>query len=88
MREILLELSFFISIRYATGVTVTLNCIMTHKYFFFKPISNQLNILLGCTLSLTRYFNASYLEIDGLSSVDWTPSKNMTPFFQLLPYML
>ena len=33
--------------------------------FVFKPISNQLNIVVGCNLSFTRSLNASYLEMDG-----------------------
>ena len=33
--------------------------------FVFIPISNQLNIVVGCNLSFTRSLNASYLEMDG-----------------------
>ena len=33
--------------------------------FAFKPISNQLNIPGGCSLSFTRSLNVSYLEMDG-----------------------
>ena len=33
--------------------------------FVFKPISNQLNILVGCNLSSTKSLNVSYLEMDG-----------------------
>ena len=29
------------------------------------PISNQLNILVGCNLSFTRSLNASYLKMGG-----------------------
>ena len=38
--------------------------------FEFKSISNQLNILVSCNLNFTRSLNASYLEMDGQSSVD------------------
>ena len=31
----------------------------------FKPISNQLNILVGCNLSFTGSLNTFYLEIGG-----------------------
>ena len=38
----------------------------TLKYvFIFKPISNQLNILVGCNLSFTKSLNACYFEMDG-----------------------
>ena len=33
--------------------------------FVFKPISNQLNILVGCNLSFTGPSNASYFEMVG-----------------------
>ena len=33
--------------------------------FVFKPISTQLNILVGCNLSFTKSLNTSYLERDG-----------------------
>ena len=33
--------------------------------FVFKPISNQLNILVGSNLSFTRSLNAFYLETGG-----------------------
>ena len=33
--------------------------------FVLKPISNQLNILVGCNLSFIGSLNASYLEMDG-----------------------
>ena len=32
--------------------------------FVFKPISNQLNILVGCSLSFIRYINASNLNMN------------------------
>ena len=33
--------------------------------FVFKPISNQLNILVGCNLRFTGSLNTFYLEIGG-----------------------
>ena len=33
--------------------------------FVFKPICNQLNILVGCNLNFTRALIVSYLEMDG-----------------------
>ena len=35
------------------------------KTFVFKPISNQLNILLDCNLSFTESLDASSLKMDG-----------------------
>ena len=35
------------------------------KKIVFKPISNQLNILVGCNLSFTQSLNTSYLEVNG-----------------------
>ena len=35
------------------------------KALVFKPISNQLNILVGCNLSFTKPLNTSYFEMDG-----------------------
>ena len=35
------------------------------KAFVFKPISNQLNILVGYNLSFTKFLNTSYFEMDG-----------------------
>ena len=35
------------------------------KAFVFEPISNQLNILVGCKLGLTNSLNTSYFEMDG-----------------------
>ena len=33
--------------------------------FVFKPISNQLKILVACNLSFSSSLNVSYLEMDG-----------------------
>ena len=33
--------------------------------FIFKPISNQLNTLVGCNLGFTKSLNVSYLKMDG-----------------------
>ena len=35
------------------------------KKIVFKPISNQLNILVGCNLSFTQSLNTLYLEVNG-----------------------
>ena len=35
------------------------------KAFVFKPISNQLIILVGCNLSFTKSLKTSYFEMDG-----------------------
>ena len=35
------------------------------KAFVFKPISNQLNIIVGWNLSFTMSLNASYLQMYG-----------------------
>ena len=35
------------------------------KVFVFKPITNQLNILVGCNLSFTKFLNSSYFEMGG-----------------------
>ena len=35
------------------------------KVFVFKPITNQLNILVGCNLSFTKSLNSSYFEMGG-----------------------
>ena len=35
------------------------------KAFVFKPISNKLNIFVGCNLSFKKYLNTSYFEMDG-----------------------
>ena len=43
------------------------NC---RKVSAFEPISNQLHFLMSYNLSFTRSLSASYLEMDGLSSVD------------------
>ena len=32
--------------------------------FVFKPVNDQLNIIVGCNLSFTRSLNASYFEMD------------------------
>ena len=37
--------------------------------FVFKPISNQLNTLVGFNLSFTWLLNASYLKKDGYPKV-------------------
>ena len=67
-------------------------CNYKEEFFLFKPISNQLNILVGCNLSFSRSLNAFYLELDKSSSVDLMPSKNLPPLFHLKdmcsPYVL
>ena len=35
------------------------------KEYVFKPISNQLNIPVGCNVSFTSFLNASYLVMEG-----------------------
>ena len=35
------------------------------KTFVFKPISDQLNVLLGYNLSFCKSLNISYFEMDG-----------------------
>ena len=35
------------------------------KVYVFKPISNQLNIFVGCIFSFTQSLNSSYFEMDG-----------------------
>ena len=35
------------------------------KAFVFKPVRNQLSMLVCCNLSFIRPLNASYLEMDG-----------------------
>ena len=35
------------------------------KAFVFKPISNQLNILVGYNLSFIKFLSTSYFEMDG-----------------------
>lgn len=44
------------------------------KAFVFKPMSNQLNSLLGYNLSFTSSLNTFFLEMDGYF-IDWTPRK-------------
>ena len=64
----LLEFSFYISIRYTIKVQQSYYYTQLCNYreeFVFKPISNQFNIVVGCNLSFTRSLNASYLEMDG-----------------------
>ena len=34
------------------------------KALVFKPISKQLNILVGCNLSFTKSLNTPYFEMD------------------------
>ena len=66
MRKKLLGFSFFVSIKYIVfflskiqqKYLYTQMCIQ-RKAFVFKPISNQLNILVGCNLSLTKSLNTS-----------------------------
>ena len=54
------------------------------KAFVFKPISTQLKVYVECNLSFVWSLNTSYLEMDGQSSVDWTPSKTLPPLFPSL----
>ena len=35
------------------------------KVFVFKPISKQLNIIVGCNLSFTKSLDTSYFEMNG-----------------------
>ena len=35
------------------------------KAFVFKPITNWLNILVGCNASFTKSLNTSYFKMDG-----------------------
>ena len=39
-------------------------CNNKEDFFLFKPISNQLNILVCFNLSFSRSLNAFYLELD------------------------
>ena len=34
------------------------------KAFVFKPVSNQLHILVGCNLSFTKSLNTSHIEME------------------------
>ena len=57
----------FLSIKY-NRVTNTLKYVPTT--FVIKPISKQLNILVGCNLSFTKALNTSYLEwMDNLTKI-------------------
>ena len=53
------------------------------KAFIFKPISNQLNILVGYKLSFTKSLNAPCFQMDGWFYADWTTSKILPPLFHL-----
>ena len=53
------------------------------KSFLVKHISKQLNIFVGYNLTFTKSLNTSYLEMEGESYVDWTPSKILPPIFHL-----
>ena len=70
MRKVLLEFSSFISLRYVMSLSkvqksycYTQLCNYREE-FVFKPISNQLNILVGCNLSFTRSLKAFCLKMD------------------------
>ena len=72
----MLEFSFFISIRYVICFRVkyksycyTQLCNYKEE-FVFEPINNELNIPAGCILFFTKSLNASYLKMDGKSSVN------------------
>ena len=54
------------------------------KAFAFKPICNQLNILVDCNLSFTKSLNTSYFKVNGQILCRLNTIKNFATSFPFL----